>query len=67
MEIATGAAQPMVGRDRESVVIYQMATKEDQFTHAQVAGFVGLLENTGVCSSGFQFVRRHLECERSKS
>ena len=24
MEIATGAAQPIVGRDRESVVIYQV-------------------------------------------
>ena len=25
MEIATGAAQPIVGRDRESVVIYQVS------------------------------------------
>ena len=38
MEIATGAAQPIVGRDRESVVIYQMSTKEEQFTDVQVTG-----------------------------
>ena len=35
MDIATGAAQPIVGRDRESVVIYQMSTKEEQFTDVQ--------------------------------
>jgi len=35
MELAQGTAQPIVGRDRESVVIYQMATKEDQFTQLQ--------------------------------
>jgi len=53
MEIATGAAQPIVGRDRESVVIYQMATKEDQFTDAQdFSFFVGTWNVNGQSPDG---------------
>lgn len=39
MDIATGAAQPIVGRDRESVVMYQMSTKEELFTDVQTFKF----------------------------
>ena len=39
IDIATGAAQPIVGRDRESVVMYQMSTKEDLFTDVQAFKF----------------------------
>ena len=39
IDIATGAAQPIVGKDRESVVIYQMSTKEEQFTEMQSFNF----------------------------
>ena len=39
MEIATGLAAPIVGRDRESVANYQMSTKEDQFTDLQNFSF----------------------------
>jgi len=39
MEIATGLAAPIVGRDRESVANYQMSTKEDQFTNLQNFSF----------------------------
>ena len=30
--VASGAATPILARDRESVVMYQMASKEEQFT-----------------------------------
>ena len=39
IDIATGAAQPIVGRDRESVVMYQMSTKEELFTDVQAFKF----------------------------
>ena len=39
LDIATGAAQPIVGRDRESVVMYQMSTKEELFTDVQAFKF----------------------------
>ena len=39
IDIATGAAQPIVGRDRESVVMYQMSTKEELFTDVQTFKF----------------------------
>lgn len=53
MDIATGAAQPIVGRDRESVVIYQMSTKEDQFTDIQeFKFFVGTWNVNGQSPDG---------------
>jgi len=40
--VASGAATPILARDRESVVMYQMATKEEQFTDLQTFSiFVG--------------------------
>ena len=39
IDIATGAAQPIIGRDRESVVMYQMSTKEELFTDVQTFKF----------------------------
>ena len=56
-EVATGMATPIVGRDRESVVNYQMSTKEDQFSDIQnFTFFVGTYNvngqsPTGTCSS----------------
>ena len=53
MDIATGAAQPIVGRDRESVVIYQMSTKEEQFTDVQsFTFFVGTWNVNGQSPDG---------------
>jgi len=53
MDIATGAAQPIVGRDRESVVIYQMSTKEEQFTDIQsFRFFVGTWNVNGQSPDG---------------
>jgi len=53
MDIATGAAQPIVGRDRESVVIYQMSTKEEQFTDVQsFTFFIGTWNVNGQSPDG---------------
>ena len=52
-EAATGAATPMVGRDRESVVIHQMTTKEDQFTELEdFTLFVGTWNVNGQSPEG---------------
>jgi len=53
MDIATGQATSIVGRDRESVVIYQMSSKEDQFTYnEQFNFFVGTWNVNGQSPSG---------------
>ena len=66
MDIATGAAQPIVGRDRESVVIYQMSTKEEQFTDIQsFRFFVGTWNVNGQSPDGRHF-QRTLKTKRGK-
>jgi len=52
-EVATGMATPIVGRDRESVVNYQMSTKEDQFSDIQnFTFFVGTYNVNGQSPTG---------------